>query len=53
MIIYLVALIFGDKVINVLTFQDKEPANACYNTWDGIYSGHPNKVVFKEIDLGE
>ena len=51
MIIYLVALILSDKVINVLTFQDKASANECYNNWDGIYSDHANRVVFKEIEL--
>jgi len=53
MIIYLVALIFGDKVINVLTFKDKDDANACYNNWDGIYGDRNNRIVFRQIDLGE
>jgi hypothetical protein len=52
MIVYLVALIFGDHIAHVLTFRTKDTANEQYNIWYGMYGGGDTRVEIKEIDLG-
>ena len=53
MLIYLIALILDNKLTNALTFKEKSDAINCYNTWYGIYNDKMNRVIFKEVDLGD